>query len=88
MTIILVIGFVMRHQSRVYINYYIIIGFSTSVYWLFAVLLDLDHPFYGVWFIDPEPLYKLIKKFEKDIKYSGKNIRQLDVSFENEDFYI
>lgn len=39
---------------------------SVSVYLLYWIIEDLDHPFYGVWNIDRGPLDELIKRFESE----------------------
>jgi len=40
---------------------------SLSVYLLYWIIEDLDHPFYGVWNIDRTPMDELIKRFELEI---------------------
>jgi len=39
---------------------------SVSIYLLYWIIEDLDHPFYGVWNIDRSPMDELIKAFEVD----------------------
>ena len=41
---------------------------SVSVYLLYWIIEDLDHPFYGVWNVDRTPMDDLIKRFESESK--------------------
>ena len=42
------------------------VALSVSVYLIYWVIEDLDHPFYGIWNIDRTPLDELVKRFESE----------------------
>ncbi len=66
MSIALVAGFLAVGVRSVGAHVFMTSTLSMSVYLLYWIIEDLDHPFYGVWNIDRTPLDELIKRFESE----------------------
>ena len=67
MIFFLVIGFILMSVQNLYMNIFMTVAVSGAIQWLFTVISDLDHPFYGIWNVSRVQLDKLIDKFETAI---------------------
>lgn len=60
----LVIGFILLSVQNVWINIFMTIAVSTAIQWLYTIISDLDHPFFGIWNLSQDQLLELIAKFQ------------------------
>lgn len=65
MIFFLVIGFILMSVENLYLNMFMTVAVSGAIQWLFTLIQDLDHPFYGIWNVSRAQLDTLIVKFEK-----------------------
>ena len=72
MSIFCLFGFILMRVENVYINYFMVIAVTTNFVWLFDVINDLDHPFFGVWNISDDCIKNLIVQFEKKVPFLEK----------------
>jgi hypothetical protein len=63
----LVIGFILMNVENLFVNIFMTVAVSGAIQWLYTIISDLDHPFFGIWNVDREQLDKLIQKFENAI---------------------
>eukprot|EP00977_Amphora_coffeiformis_P025333 scaffold19245_cov199-Amphora_coffeaeformis.AAC.28 len=68
MIFFLVIGFILLSVENLYVNAFMTVAVSGAIQWLYTIISDLDHPFYGIWNVSRTQLDKLIDKFEHQIK--------------------
>lgn len=66
MSVVLAAGFYVVGVESLAVHVFMASALSVSVYLLYWIIEDLDHPFYGVWNINRTPLDELIKRFESD----------------------
>jgi hypothetical protein len=64
MSISLAAGFIIMGVQSLAVHIFMASTLSVSVYLLYWIIQDLDHPFYGVWNISLIPIEDLIKRFE------------------------
>jgi hypothetical protein len=64
MSVVLAVGFLAVGVRSLTAHIFMTSALSVSVYLLYWIIEDLDHPFYGVWNIDRSPLDELIRRFE------------------------
>jgi len=73
MIFFLVIGFILLSVENVWINIFMTVAVSGAIQWLYTIISDLDHPFYGIWNVSRLQLDMLIDKFEAEIKNVDSN---------------
>jgi hypothetical protein len=66
MSVALAVAFLALGVRSLGAHVFMTVALSVSVYLIYWVIEDLDHPFYGVWNIDRAPLDELIKRFETE----------------------
>ncbi len=66
MSVAVAAAFLLLGVRSLYAHVFMTSALSLSVYLLYWIIEDLDHPFYGVWNIDRTPLDELIKRFESE----------------------
>lgn len=67
MIFFLVIGFILMSVENLYVNIFMTVAVSGAIQWLYTIISDLDHPYYGIWNLSTEQLDKLILKFEVEV---------------------
>ncbi len=67
MSVSLVGAFLLVGVRSLFAHIFMTSALSLSVYLLYWIIEDLDHPFYGVWNVDRTPMDELIKRFEEEI---------------------
>ena len=68
MIFFLVVGFILMSVENLYVNIFMTVAVSGAIQWLFTVITDLDHPFFGIWNVSRSQLDTLILKFEHSIR--------------------
>jgi len=68
MIFFLVIGFILMSVENVWVNIFMTVAVSGAIQWLYTIISDLDHPFYGIWNVSRDQMDKLIDKFENEIQ--------------------
>ncbi len=66
MSIVLVIAFMLLGVQNIYTHVAILVSISTSIHLLYMIIEDLDHPFYGIWNINRQPLEALVTRFIRE----------------------
>lgn len=66
MSVALATAFLALGVRSLGVHVFMTVALSVSVYLIYWVIEDLDHPFYGVWNIDRTPLGELNKRFESE----------------------
>ena len=66
MSVALAAAFFIVGVRSLYAHVFMTSALSFSVYLLYWIIEDLDHPFYGIWNINRSPLDELIKRFESE----------------------
>ncbi len=66
MSVALTLAFLALGVRSLGVHVFMTAALSVSVYLIYWVIEDLDHPFYGIWNIDRTPLDELIKRFESE----------------------
>lgn len=67
MSIILVSGFVMMNIPSLWVHSFVIFSVVTSVYLLYLVIDDLNHPYEGVWNITDRPFRDVQARLQRNI---------------------
>lgn len=68
MSISLAAGFYLVAVESLPVHVFMASTLSVSVYLLYWIIEDLDHPFYGVWNINRLPLDELVGQFEAELQ--------------------
>ncbi len=76
MSVALAAAFLLVGVRSLYAHVFMTSALSFSVYLLYWIIEDLDHPFYGMWNINRSPLDELIKRFESEGSNTPQNTSQ------------
>lgn len=65
MSAVLIAAFILLGVQNIYIHVTILVSVTISIHLLYMVIQDLDHPFYGIWNINRQPLEELVQRFSR-----------------------
>lgn len=68
MSFILVSGFVMMNIPSLWVHTFVIFSVVTSVYLLYLVIDDLNHPYEGVWNITDRPFRDVLVRLQRNMQ--------------------
>lgn len=68
MSVSLAAGFYLIAIESLAVHLFMASTLSVSVYLLYWIIEDLDHPFFGVWNINRLPLEQLVEQFESELQ--------------------
>ncbi len=63
MSIVIIATFILLGVQNFYTHATILVSLTISIHLLYMVIVDLDHPFYGIWNVNRSPLEELVKRF-------------------------
>jgi len=67
MSVVLAVAFALLGVRSAPIHVLILVALVVSLHLLYLIIEDLDHPFYGVWNVDKDPLEQLLGRFEAEL---------------------
>ena len=74
MSISLAAGFYLIAVESFAVHVFMASTLTVSVYLLYWIIEDLDHPFYGIWNVNRQPLDELVTRFEEEIQETVRTI--------------
>ena len=63
MSVVLIAAFMLLGVQNLYTHLAILVSLTVAIHLLYMIIEDLDHPFYGIWNINRQPLVELVNRF-------------------------